>query len=96
MPDSNGPRRGTRNKLKNAPREKGTSPPQRQIASFEVGDTVHLRIDPSVPEGQFHPRFNGLTGTVTDTQGTNYKVEIEDGTKSKTIIAAPAHLTLQE
>lgn len=96
MPDSNGPRRGTRNKLKNTPRERGTSPPQRRVASFDVGDTVHLRIDPSVPEGQFPPQFNGLTGTVIDTQGTSYKVEIEDGTKTKTLIAAPAHLKLQE
>lgn len=96
MPDSNGPQRGTRHKLRNAPREKGASPPQRRIASFEPGDTVHLRLDPSVPEGRFHPRFNGLTGTVTGTQGTSYRVEIEDGSKAKTIIAAPAHLTPQE
>lgn len=96
MPDSNGPLRGTRDKLKNAPREKGISPPQGRITSFEVGDTVHLRIDPSIPEGRFPPQFNGLTGTVVGSQGTSYQVEIEDGTKTKTILAAPAHLERQE
>lgn len=96
MPKSNGPRQGTRNKLSNDPRDRGASPPQQSIASFEEGETVHLRLDPSVPDGQFHPRFNGLTGTVVGMQGSAYKVEVVDGDTEKTILAAPAHLTLQE
>ncbi len=96
MPSSNGPLNGTRKKLSNHPRDRGTSPPQRAIAQFEEGQRVHLKIDPSVPEGRFHPRFDGLTGVVSGEQGTAYTVEISDGGKQKTVIAKPAHLRAQE
>ena len=96
MPSSNGPRKGTRKKLSNAPRERGTSPPQRAVQQFEEGQKVHLKIDPSVPKGQYHPRFNGLTGEVVGQQGAAFKVQIRDGGKQKTLIAAPAHLRAQQ
>jgi large subunit ribosomal protein L21e len=96
MPNSDGPLTGTRNKLKNDPRERGTSPPQRAIQDFEEGEVVHLRIDPSVPEGRFHPRFNGRCGTVVGTQGAAYKVDVTDGESTKTLIAKPAHLSAQQ
>jgi len=96
MPSSNGPLEGTRDKLKNEPRDSGTSPPQRSVAEYEAGEQVHLKIDPSVPDGRFHPRFDGHTGTVTGEQGSAYKVEIVDGGKEKTVIVKPAHLTRQE
>ncbi len=96
MPNSKGSRSGTREKLSNDPRERGQSPPQRSIESFELGETVHLRIDPSVPDGQFHHRFDGHTGEVVAEQGTAYKVRISDAGKEKHVIAAPAHLTPQE
>ena len=96
MPSSNGPLTGTRKKLSNHPRERGTSPPQRAVARFDEGQQVHLAIDPSVPEGRFHTRFSGHTGTVAGKQGTAYKVEITDGGKKKTVIAKPAHLRAQE
>jgi len=96
MPDSSGPRRGTREKLSNDPRERGTSPPQRSIAEFDDGQTVHLRLDPSVSDGRFHPRFNGHTGEVVGTQGDAFKVRINDGGLDKTVIATAAHLTAQE
>jgi large subunit ribosomal protein L21e len=96
MPNSNGPRRKTRKKLSNEPRERGTSPPQRAIQEFEEGDTVHLSLDPSVPDGRFNPRFSGRTGTVTGTQGEAYTVEVSDGGETKTVIVKPAHLRLQQ
>lgn len=96
MPNSKGPRHGTREKLSNDPRERGTSPPQRSIEEFENGQTVHLRLDPSVPKGQFHPRYDGHTGEVIEPQGGAYKVRIDDQGKEKLLIAAPAHLTPQE
>ncbi|MFB6117716.1 50S ribosomal protein L21e [Halosegnis sp.] len=95
MPSSNGPLEGTRDKLKNKPRDRGTSPPQRSVEEFETGEKVHLRIDPSVPKGRFNPRFNGQTGTVEGEQGRAYKVTITDGGKEKTVIASPAHLRRQ-
>lgn len=87
---------GTRNKLSNHPRDRGQSPPQRAIQEFEEGTMVHLRIDPSVQEGRFHPRFNGHTGKVLGMQGTCYRINITDGGKEKTIIAHPTHLRAQQ
>jgi large subunit ribosomal protein L21e len=96
MPNSQGPRKKTRNKLKNDPRDRGTSPPQRAIQEFEDGQKVHLKIDPSVPDGRYHPRFHGQTGEVIGTQGDAFKVQITDGGKEKTLIAAAAHLKAQQ
>ena len=95
MPSSRGPLKKTRNKLKNPPRERGMSPPQRAVENFEEGQKVHLKLDPSVPDGRFHPRFNGRTGTVVGEQGAAYKIEITDGNSTKTVIAKPAHLRAQ-
>lgn len=95
MPKSHGPRKKTRNKLSNDPRDRGTSPPQRAVAEFEEGQKVHLKLDPSVPDGRFHPRFNGHTGEVIGRQGKAYKVRITDGDTDKTLIAKPAHLRAQ-
>jgi len=78
-----------------APRP-GTSPPQRAIAEFDEGQKVHLKTDPSVSDGRFHPRFDGLTGTVTGKQGRAFKVAINDGGKDKTVIAKAAHLRAQD
>lgn len=96
MPSSNGPLHGTRNKLKNKPRERGTSPPQRAIQEYEVGERVHVKIDPSVPKGRPHARFTGMTGTVKGKQGRCFNVEINDGGKRKVVVVAPAHLNRQQ
>ncbi|MFC4245749.1 50S ribosomal protein L21e [Natribaculum luteum] len=96
MPNSNGPRQGTRNKLANKPRERGTSPPQRAIQDYEEGQKVHLKIDPSVSDGRYHPRFDGQTGEVVGKQGSAFKVKVNDGGKEKTLIVTAAHLRAQE
>ncbi|WP_335998651.1 50S ribosomal protein L21e [Halorientalis halophila] len=96
MPNSHGPLKNTRNKLSNDPRDRGTSPPQRSVQQFEDGQSVHLKIDPSVDDGRFHPRFNGLTGTIAGKQGEAYKVLVDDQGKEKTLITKPAHISLQE
>ncbi|GGL23252.1 50S ribosomal protein L21e [Halarchaeum grantii] len=96
MPSSNGPLNSTRKKLANKPRERGTSPPARAVAEYDEGQKVHLKIDPSVNEGRFHPRFSGHTGEVVGKQGRAFKVQIDDGGKEKTLIVKPAHLRAQE
>ncbi|UWG48292.1 Ribosomal protein L21E [Halanaeroarchaeum sp. HSR-CO] len=96
MPSSNGPLNSTRKKLSNRPRERGTSPPQRSVETFEAGQKVHLHIDPSVPDGRFHPRFNGQTGEIIEQQGRAYKIAITDRGKDKTLFAIPAHLQAQQ
>ena len=95
MPNSNGPRQGTRRKLANDPRDRGTSPPQRAIQEYEEGEKVHLKIDPSVADGRFHPRFDGQTGEVIGKQGAAFKVQIDDHGKEKTLIVTAAHMRAQ-
>ncbi len=96
MPKSNGPRQGTRRKLANNPRDRGTSPPQRAIQEYDEGQKVHLKIDPSIPDGRFHPRFDGQTGSVTGKQGDAFKVQINDGGKDKIVLVSAAHMSAQE
>ncbi|RQH03050.1 50S ribosomal protein L21e [Natrarchaeobius oligotrophus] len=96
MPNSSGPRQGTRKKLSNDPRDRGSSPPQRAIQQYENGEKVHLKIDPSVHKGRFHPRFDGRTGEVVGKQGKAFKVQIKDGGKEKTLIVTAAHLRAQD
>lgn len=96
MPKSKGPRHGSRGKLSNDPRERGTSPPQRAIQDYEEGQKVHLKLDPSVQKGRFHHRFNGHTGEVVGKQGAAFKVRINDRGKEKTLLATAAHLRAQE
>jgi len=96
MPSSNGPYHSTRDKLSNDPRESGTSPPQRAVQQFEEGQKVHLKIDPSVENGRFHPRFGGLTGEIVGKQGEAYKIAVNDRGKDKTLIVTSAHLRAQE
>ncbi|SDM54002.1 LSU ribosomal protein L21E [Haloarchaeobius iranensis] len=88
--------KNTRNKLKNHPRERGTSPPQRAIQEYDEGQKVHLKIDPSIQKGRYHPRFDGQTGEVVGKQGAAFKVQITDGGKEKTLIVAAAHLKAQQ
>lgn len=96
MPNSKGPLSGNRNKLRNHPRDRGASPPQRAIQRFEPGDLVHLVLDPSVHEGRFAPKFSGRTGEVIGTQGDAYQVKITDGGTSKIVVTVPAHLRPHE
>jgi len=96
MPHSNGPLSNTKDKLKNDPRDSGTSPPQRAVETYEQGESVHLKIDPSIQEGRFHPRFDGQTGEIVGEQGTAYKVAITDGSTEKTLLVKPAHLRRQD
>lgn len=96
MPNSSGPRRGTRQKLSNDPRDRGTSPPQRAIQDYDEGERVHLKIDPSVPDGRFHPRFDGSTGRVVGTQGKAFKVVVTDGGSEKTLLVTAPHMRRQE
>ncbi|MDY6776112.1 MAG: 50S ribosomal protein L21e [Halobacteria archaeon] len=95
MPNSKGPQKKTRNKLRNDPRDRGQSPPSRAVQEFDEGQNVHVAIDPSVPEGRPNPRFHGETGVVVGEQGTAFEVEIHDGDKKKTLFVKPQHLKPQ-
>jgi len=74
-------------------RERGLPPVTRFLREFEVGEQVMVRIEPSDPHGQPHPRYQGRTCTVVGKSGRAYRIEFLDGNKRKELIATPIHLT---
>ncbi len=73
-------------------REKGLPPVTRYLRAFEVGEKVVVRIEPSDPHGQPHPRYQGRTCTVLGRSGKAYRIEFLDGGKRKELVANPIHL----
>ncbi len=73
-------------------RERGLPPVTRYLRTFEVGEKVLVRIEPSSPHGQPHPRYQGRIGTILGRQGRAYRLEFLDGGKRKELVAHPIHL----
>ena len=73
-------------------REKGLPPVSRFYRAFEVGDRVIVRLEPSSPKGQPHPRYQGRTCTVLGRVGRAYRLEFLDGGKRKELVSLPIHL----
>ena len=73
-------------------RERGLPPISRFLREFDVGDRVMVRIEPSDPHGQPHPRYQGRTCTVIGKSGRAYRIVFWDGGKQKELIATPIHL----
>jgi len=92
---SHGERRKTRYKLKRKPRERGLSPVSHAIQEFEIGQAVHIKLDPSVHRGMSNPKFHGRTGKVTGQRGRAYLISVRDGNAKKTVILFPEHLRPQ-
>mgnify|MGYP001596420288 CR=1 FL=1 len=85
-------RRKTRDKLKKAPAEKGKISFTTYFQELEQGQSVVLKLEPSVHKGMFLPRFYGRTGIIGKKHGSCYEVSIVDGSKPKTLIVHPIHL----
>jgi len=81
-------------KLRKRIRDKGIKI-RRALQTFEVGQIVHIDIDPSVHKGMPHPRFQGRTGVVIGQRGRAYLVRIRDGDSYKILIVRPEHLKPQ-
>ena len=73
-------------------RDRGLSPITKAFQKFDVGDRVHVEIDPSIHKGQPHVRFHGLTGVVAGMQGKAYMLDVYAGNKKKQILVRPEHL----
>ncbi len=89
---SRGSRSKTRSKMTKSVRERSTIPIKRAMQSFEVGETVHVVIDPAFQKGAPHPKWHGVTGRILGSRGRSYLVGIVDHAKKKTLIANPVHL----
>lgn len=81
-------------KLRKRVREKGIKI-RKVLQTFEIGQTVHIDIEPASHKGMPHPRFQGRTGKVVGVRGRAYLVEISDGGKTKIVFARPEHLKAQ-
>jgi large subunit ribosomal protein L21e len=89
---SKGLRRRSRGILSKSPRERGMPPVARVMRTFEEGDSVSIKIEPSIRDGAPHLRFQGRTGIVIGRQGRAYMVRISDGGKEKVILSDAVHL----
>ncbi|MBW6451741.1 MAG: 50S ribosomal protein L21e [DPANN group archaeon] len=89
MRRSRGYRSGTRRSLhKKACRNKITT----TLKQFEIGHRVTIMPNPSVIKGMPHTRFKGKVGTVKESRGISYLVEIKDGNKTKFLLSRPEHI----
>lgn len=92
MVKSKGKRSETRQKLRKNIRDRGKPPIKNITQDFTEGKMVSISINPSVPEGQPHPRFHGNVGTICGKQGRAYIINIREGGKTKRVISRPEHL----
>ena len=87
-----GDRRKSKFKLTKEKRRKGKISLTMFMQSFEMGQKVHLSIEPSIHKGSYHSRFIGKTGIIKGSRGKCFEVSINDGNKEKMIIIHPIHL----
>lgn len=96
MAHHNGPRKKTRYKFKKDLRKRGITPVTSVIQNYEIGQKVHVVVEPSVQKGMPHRRFHGKTGTVIGQRGRAWVLEVRDGNSVKQVIARPQHLKAQK
>lgn len=92
MRRSKGYRSKTRALLRKRPRERGKIGLSRLLRTFNPGDKVTIRIDPSVHKGMPHRRYHGRIGTVKERRGRSYVIEVAEGKQTRTVIARPEHV----
>ncbi|RLI06098.1 50S ribosomal protein L21e [Candidatus Bathyarchaeota archaeon] len=91
MKRSKGYRSKTRSLLRKKPRERGLKPLGYLLIDYKIGDRVVISIDPSTHKGQPHRRYHGKMGTIIEKRGKAYVVAIQNGGKTRKIIALPEH-----
>lgn len=87
---SRGSMHGSRKKFKRGQRDK--TKVNDFLKEFEKGDTVLIKMDPSVQSGRSHSRFHGKNAVVTGERGDAYELEIKDGGQTKTLYMPAVHL----
>lgn len=92
MRKSKGYRARTRKLLKKKPRERGKIRISRLLCNYNPGDSVVIKIDPSVQKGMPHRRYHGKVGKIVGKRGRSYVVSVTQGDAVKEIIVRPEHL----
>ncbi|MCB9359182.1 50S ribosomal protein L21e [Candidatus Woesearchaeota archaeon] len=87
-----GKRRKSRAKIRRPSQERGRIPITKHMQTFEEGEKVQLKAEPSYQAGLYHLDFHGKVGIIAGKQGTCYRVAITDGKKVKNLIVHPVHL----
>jgi large subunit ribosomal protein L21e len=89
---SKGYRSKTRRLLRKSPRERGKMRLSKLLHEYQPGNSVVIKIDPSVQKGMPHRRYHGKVGKVVGMRGKSYIVSVTQGDAVKEIIVRPEHL----
>ncbi|MEM1563446.1 MAG: 50S ribosomal protein L21e [Candidatus Bathyarchaeia archaeon] len=92
MRKSKGYRSKTRRLLRKSPRERGKIRLSKLLHEYQPGNSVVIKIDPSVQKGMPHRRYHGKVGKVVGMRGKSYIVSVTQGDAVKEIIVRPEHL----
>ena len=89
---SKGYRSRTRSLLRKEPREKGKIKISKLLRTYNVGDKVCIKTDPSVHKGMPHSRYYGRTGIINGKRGRSYIVTVTTGGTTSMVLVRPEHL----
>jgi len=89
---SKGYRSKTRRLLRKSPRERGKMQLSKLLHEYQPGNSVVVKIDPSVQKGMPHRRYHGKVGKIVGLRGKSYIVSVTQGDSVKEIIVRPEHL----
>ena len=62
------------------------------LHEYQPGNSVVIKIDPSVQKGMPHRRYHGKVGKIVGARGKSYIVSVTQGDAVKEIIVRPEHL----
>ena len=71
---------------------RGRVPITRQLAEFNEGETVRIRLDSRVRGGGISFRYNGRACKIVGRQGRAYKILLKDINKPKHFVVSARHL----
>lgn len=89
MPATKGYRKKMRKLFSSRRARRGLS---QYMIEYEVGDYVHININPINMSTAPHKRYQGMTGRVIGKRGKAIIVEVRLGSKKKQIITTKEHL----
>lgn len=62
------------------------------LIRYNIGDRVHIKINPIAIRTAPHRRYHGKTGVIIGKRGRAYIIEVRVGNDKRTIITTPEHL----
>jgi large subunit ribosomal protein L21e len=89
MPATKGYRKKMRKLFSKSRARKGLS---QYMVEYEIGERVHININPINVITAPHKRYQGMTGIIVGKRGKAYIVEVKLGSKTKKIITTKEHL----